>query len=101
VFTLRRSTVFDDWLNGLADHKAKARIAARLTSAELGNFGDCRPVGDGVSEMRIDVGPGYRIYFVRDGASVHVLLVGGDKGSQKRDIRQAKAMARELKEARR
>jgi putative addiction module killer protein len=99
MFALRRSAVFDDWLTGLADHKAKARITARLIRAELGNFGDCRPVGDGVSEMRIDVGPGYRIYFVRDGASVYVLLVGGDKGSQKRDIRQAKAMARELKEA--
>ena len=101
MFTLRRSTDFDDWLTGLSDLKAKARILARLTSAEFGNFGDCKPVGDGVSEMRIDVGGGYRVYFVRDGPSVYVLLVGGDKGSQKRDIRQAKAMARELKEARR
>jgi putative addiction module killer protein len=92
----RRSAIFDDWLTGLTDRKAKARIAARLTSAELGNLGDCKPVGDGVSEMRIDVGPGYRIYFAGD-----VLLVGGDKGSQKRDIRRTKAMARELKEAKR
>jgi putative addiction module killer protein len=99
VLTLRRSAIFDNWLNELADRKAKARIAARLTRAEFGNFGDCKPVGDGVSEMRIDVGAGYRIYFVRDGESVYVLLVGGNKRSQKRDIRQAKAMARELKEA--
>jgi putative addiction module killer protein len=67
-----------------------------LIRAELGSLGDCS-----LSEMRIDAGPGYRIYFVRDGASVYVLLVGGDKRPQKRDIRQAKAMALELKEARR
>ena len=96
MFTLRRSAIFDDWLTGLADYKAKARILARLTRAELGNFGDCKSIGAGVSEMRIDVGPGYRIYFSGD-----VLLVGGDKGSQKRDIRRAKAMAGELKEAKR
>jgi|SRR5580692_10094134 putative addiction module killer protein len=101
MFTLRRSAIFDDWLNALTDRKAKARIAARLIRAELGNFGDCKPVGEGVSEMRIDVGPGYRIYFVREGASVYLLLVGGDKRSQRQDIQQAKAMAQELKEAER
>jgi putative addiction module killer protein len=101
MFTLRRSAIFDDWLNALTDRKAKARIAARLIRAELGNFGDCKPVGEGVSEMRIDVVPGYRIYFVREGASVYLLLVGGDKRSQRQDIQQAKAMAQELKEAER
>jgi putative addiction module killer protein len=66
--------------------------------ASLGNFGDCRPIGEGVSEMRVDVGPGYRIYFVRKGVEVYVLLVGGDKSSQKRDIEVALAMARKMKQ---
>lgn len=69
-----------------------------MRRATLGNFGDTKPVGEGVSEMRIDVGPGYRIYFVRRGIEVYVLLVGGDKSTQKRDIEQAIAMARKLKE---
>ena len=73
---------------------------ARLTRAEQGNFGDCKPIGEGVSEMRIDFGPGYRVYFVRQGAAVYFLLVGGDKSSQDRDIEQAKTMARELKQER-
>jgi putative addiction module killer protein len=88
---------FRAWIHGLADQKARARIAARLDRASLGNFGDCKPVGEGVSEMRIDVGPGYRVYFARQGAAVYVLLTGGDKSSQERDIVEAKAMARELK----
>jgi putative addiction module killer protein len=71
-----------------------------LDRASLGNLGDCRPIGEGVSEMRVDVGPGYRIYFVRQGVEVYVLLVGGDKSSQKRDIQIALAMARELKQER-
>ncbi len=99
MFTLIRSSVFDEWLSGLADHKGKARILARLTSAELGNFGECEPIGEGVSEMKINFGPGYRVYFVRNGATVYVLLNGGDKGSQQRDIERAKKLARELKEA--
>lgn len=98
MFTLIRSSLFDEWLSGLADSKGKARILARLTSAAHGNFGDCEPVGEGVSEMRIHHGPGYRVYFVRNGATVDILLNGGDKGSQKRDIERAKEMARELKE---
>lgn len=98
MFTLIRSSRFDEWLSGLTDYKGKARILARLTSAAHGNFGDCEPVGEGVSEMRIHYGPGYRVYFVRNGTTVYVLLNGGDKGSQKRDIERAKEMARELKE---
>ena len=95
---LVRSSEFDAWLSGLTDIKAKARILARLRGAAFGNFGDCGPVGEGVSEMRVHVGPGYRVYFVRNGAVLYVLLTGGDKSTQKRDIARAKAMAMELKE---
>lgn len=98
MVTLLRTAIFDDWLHELRDQKAKARILARLKSASFGNFGDCAPVGEGVSEMRIHTGPGYRVYFVRTGNTVYVLLVGGDKASQKSDIARAKRMAAELKE---
>lgn len=99
MFTLVQTDAFEKWLSDLADKKGKARILARLTSAERGNFGDCGPVGEGVSEMRIHFGPGYRVYFVRNGVTVYLLLNGGDKGSQKRDIERAIEMARELREA--
>ena len=98
MFTLVQSSCFATWLSALSDQRGKARILARLKSAELGNFGDCEGVGDGVSEMRVHFGPGYRVYFTRTGATIYVLLIGGDKGSQKRDIEQAKDMARSLKE---
>jgi putative addiction module killer protein len=95
--TLLRSSDFDEWLSHLADQKAKARILARLTGAALGNFGDCETVGEGVSEMRIHVGPGYRVYHMRTGSTVYVLLAGGTKASQAKDIAKAKRMARELR----
>lgn len=95
--TLLRSSDFDVWLSHLPDQKAKARILARLASATFGNFGDCEPVGEGVSEMRIHVGAGYRIYYTRTGSTIYVLLAGGVKASQTRDIVKAKKMARELK----
>ena len=98
MFTLVRSSLFDAWLASLADARGKARILARLDGAALGNFVDCEAVGEGVSEMRIHHGPGYRVYFVRTGATVYVLLTGGDKSSQKRDIERAIQLARELKE---
>ncbi len=98
MISFLRSAGFDMWLSGLADQKAKARILARLRSASLGNFGDCEPVGEGVSEMRIHFGPGYRVYFVRMEMSVYFLLAGGDKSSQRRDIARAKDMARQLKD---
>ena len=100
MFTLIQSSVFVVWLSTLTDQKAKARILARLRSAMLGNFGDCEPVGEGVSEMRVHVGPGYRVYYIRTGHTVYVLLTGGNKSTQKKDIAQAKKLARELKEAR-
>lgn len=99
--TFIRSSIFDRWLTELDDDKGKARILARLVSAAHGNFGDCRPVGEGVSEMRIHFGPGYRVYFLRREATVYVLLAGGDKSSQNRDIARVIRMARELKETRR
>ncbi|MGA7557311.1 MAG: type II toxin-antitoxin system RelE/ParE family toxin [Terriglobales bacterium] len=95
--SLLRSSDFDEWLSRLADPKAKARILARLTAAALGNFGDCEPVGEGVWEMRIHVGAGYRVYYMRTGSTVYVLLAGGTKASQAKDIAKAKKMARELK----
>jgi putative addiction module killer protein len=97
--TLLRSSDFDVWLSHLADQKAKARILARLTSATCGNFGDCEPVGEGVSEIRIHVGAGYRVYYTRTGSTVYVLLAGGVKATQAKDIAKAKRMARELKKA--
>ncbi|MBZ5574425.1 MAG: type II toxin-antitoxin system RelE/ParE family toxin [Acidobacteriia bacterium] len=99
--TFVRSSDFDAWLSNLADQKAKARILARLRSATFGNFGDCEPVGEGVSEMRIHVGGGYRIYYTRADPTVYVLLTGGVKASQRKDINKAKSMARELKRSKR
>jgi putative addiction module killer protein len=99
VITLLRSSDFDAWLSGLADQKAKARVLARLRSATLGNFGDCEPVGEAVSEMRVHVGAGFRVYYTRTGSTVYLLLAGGVKASQTKDIAKAKRMARELKRA--
>jgi putative addiction module killer protein len=98
VVRFYRTEPFDAWLRGLRDRIAKARILARLRAAELGNWGDCQAVDDGVSEMRVHVGPGYRIYFARRGASVYWLLYGGDKSSQKRDIGAAKALLKSLED---
>jgi len=94
--TFLRSEEFDAWLGGLKDKIGRARIVHRIRSAEHGNFGDCEPVGEGVSEMRIHTGPGYRVYFTRRGDVLYLLLLGGDKPSQKRDIRRAIEMARAL-----
>ncbi len=89
------SATFKRWVSRLRDRRAIARINARVRSVALGNFGETKAVGDGVSEMRIHYGPGYRLYFIRDGAIIVVLLCGGDKGSQQRDIDRAKRLARD------
>lgn len=97
--TFFRTDVFANWLSGLKDTAGRARILVRIRSAEAGNFGDCESVGEGVSEMRIHTGPGYRVYFTRRGETVYLLLAGGDKSSQKRDIVLAKKLARELEDS--
>lgn len=84
------------WIDGLDDRVVKARILTRIEQAKAGNFGDCEPVGEGVSEMRIHHGAGYRIYFTRLGNIVYVVLCGGTKGSQKADIKRARKIAKEL-----
>lgn len=94
--TFLRTEEFDAWLSALKDKVGRARIALRIRSAEHGNFGDCEPVGEGVSEMRVHAGPGYRVYYTRRGKVVYLLLLGGDKSSQKRDIKRAIEMARAL-----
>lgn len=96
MLVFETTDVFKNWLFSLRDIKAKARILARIRSAELGSLGDCSPVGGGVSEMRIHYGPGYRLYFKRTGDVVYLLLIGGDKSSQKRDIGAALKLAMQL-----
>lgn len=96
MIEVRQTETFRAWLETLRDRRAAAKIAARLARLELGNFGDAEPVGEGVSELRIHYGPGYRAYLVQRGEVLVVMLCGGDKSSQDRDIRRAKAMAREL-----
>jgi putative addiction module killer protein len=91
-----RSTSFSRWLKSLKDKTGQQRIFARIDAAEEGNFGDCQPVGGGVFEMRIHYGPGYRIYLTRRGEIIYLLLIGGDKSTQTRDILQAKEMAKNL-----
>jgi len=98
MLSFLRTPQFDQWLRGLRDPIAKARVAARIRSAQAGNFGDCEPVGDGISEMRIHAGPGYRVYYARHGEVVYLLLCGGDKSSQKRDIQQAKALLKSVEQ---
>ncbi|WP_086135698.1 type II toxin-antitoxin system RelE/ParE family toxin [Methylocaldum sp. SAD2] len=95
---LIKSSTFDHWLRGLKDRRAVARIQARLDRLASGNPGDIKPVGEGISEMRINYGPGYRVYFMQRGPVVVVLLCGGDKSSQDRDIACAKVIAAQWKD---
>jgi putative addiction module killer protein len=96
VPTILTTETFDAWFAGLRDVAAARRIQARIDRAEAGNFGDCAPVGEGISEMRIHVGPGYRVYFVQRGLEIVILLAGGDKSTQAKDIAAAKDVARQL-----
>ena len=96
MFTVRLTEQFRDWLDDLRDVRAQARIAARLRLAEAGNLGDWKPVGGEVSEMRVRFGPGYRLYFTRRQSIVIVMLAGGDKSSQARDIRRAQRILEQL-----
>jgi putative addiction module killer protein len=93
---VRQSQTYAEWFNGLRDRTAKTRIDIRIRRLSLGNPGDVKPVGEGVSELRVDYGPGYRIYFMQKADVLIVLLLGGNKSSQDRDIRNAKNLAREL-----
>lgn len=96
MYTVEQSGTFKAWLNDLRDAMGRLRITARLSMATEGNLGDCEPVGDGVHEMRVHVGPGYRLYFVHRGNRIIFLLMGGIKDTQRRDIKRAKEMAEAL-----
>ncbi len=89
---------FDVWFESLRDKQAARRIQARIDRTEEGHFGDCKPVGEGVSEMRVHHGPGYRLYFTRRGVEIVILLAGGDKSTQHKDIERALALSRQLME---
>ncbi|MEI2609656.1 MAG: type II toxin-antitoxin system RelE/ParE family toxin [Candidatus Promineifilaceae bacterium] len=96
MIEIRKTEAFVKWLDGLRDIKARSRVLARIERLVAGNPGDVKPVGEGVSELRIDYGPGYRVYFVRQGQAVIILLAGGDKSTQAKDITTAIRLARNL-----
>jgi putative addiction module killer protein len=98
VNTINATEEFTDWVSALTDVKARAAIYLRIKRAELGNFGEYKVLDDGVSEMKVDVGPGYRVYFAREGRVAYLLLCGGDKSTQKADIKRARAMWKTIKE---
>jgi putative addiction module killer protein len=93
---VRQTQAYARWFEGLRDPRARARVLARVRRLSLGNPGDAKPVGGGVSELRIDYGPGYRVYFVQRGPATAILLAGGDKRTQERDIKLAVRLARGL-----
>jgi putative addiction module killer protein len=96
MIEIRKTQRFADWFSGLRDKRAKVRIQARIDRLQVGNVGDAKPVGEGVSELRIDYGPGYRVYFARRGDSLVILLAGGDKRTPPQDIQTAPELARNL-----
>ena len=95
MIEVRQTEIYAKWFASLRDRKAPARIDVRIRRLSLGNPGDVRPIGGGVSELRIDYGPGYRVYFVQRGPMLVILLAGGDKRTQERDIKKALELARE------
>ncbi len=96
MIEIRQTVVYVRWFNSLRDRKARARIDVRIRRLSLGNPGDAKAVGEGVSELRIDFGPGYRVYYTQRGQRLIVLLAGGDKPTQKQDIKRALEIARDL-----
>jgi len=96
MYTIRTTDIFTKWLDSLRDINARARVQTRIERLATGNPGDVKPVGEGVSEMRIDYGPGYRVYYTKKGRTVVILLVGGDKRTQATDIKKAIALAHNL-----
>jgi putative addiction module killer protein len=96
MIEIRQTDEYADWFDGLRDREARSRILVRIRRVSLGNLGNVKPVGEGVSELRVTHGPGYRIYLKRQGDALVVLLAGGDKSTQKRDIERAKELARGL-----
>lgn len=96
MLEIRKTEVFARWLDGLRDVRARARVQVRIERLATGNAGDVQPVGEGVSEMRIDYGPGYRVYFKKIGREIVILLAGGDKRTQSADIKTAVRLARNL-----
>ena len=98
MFFIRQTETFAKWIGDLSDYRASERIAQRLVRLQSGLLGDVKPVGDGISELRVDYGPDYRVYFVQRGRVVVVLLCGGDKRTQRQDINKAKALAADLED---
>ncbi|HJX32148.1 MAG TPA: type II toxin-antitoxin system RelE/ParE family toxin [Thermodesulfobacteriota bacterium] len=96
MMAIRKTETFAKWLDGIQDIRARARILVRIERLSAGNPGDVKPVGEGVSELRIDYGPGYRVYYKEQGREVIILLAGGDKHSQAKDIKTALRLARNL-----
>ena len=96
MFVIRKTEAYAQWIDGLRDIHARARVLVRVERLAEGNAGDVRPVGEGVSEMRIDYGPGYRVYYTKRAREVVVLLAGGDKSTQATDIKTALRLARHL-----
>jgi putative addiction module killer protein len=98
IVHILKTDAFDDWFNSLRDRKSRLRIDDRIRRVSDGNFGDSKSVGDGVQELRLPFGPGYRIYYMWRGSELIILLRGGDKSSQARDIAKAKSLAREIQD---